>query len=91
VKQEIEKKYLEFQSGWFADHLSELKDRTLRELWKKRLDYIFSSVVSFMYESDESQHFDEFCRRTKTMDQYRNQSFQQSLPELHGLLQRVQD
>lgn len=86
VKKAIENKFIKFKNEWFKNYLIESVDPDLHESWKNRLEYILSSVLNQLFEQDLNLHYNDFLLRTKQMDEYRQQSIQQSLPELAILL-----
>ncbi|MCJ8277120.1 MAG: radical SAM protein [Bdellovibrionales bacterium] len=88
VKEVVVKKYKEFQSGWFEDYITKNLEVDEQQIWQKRLEYLFSTILNRLQAKDLSEHLPEFFKRTQIMDEYREESFSESLPELYSLLKK---
>lgn len=86
IKAQIAQKYQEFQEGWFENYLRDHVSQKEQDVWRERLNYILSTIISFVKDKDLSQHLPQFFSRTNAMDSYRKQNFGAYLPELEQAL-----
>lgn len=86
VKQKVKEKYETFKKGWFEDYIKNHLSGSEQVLWRDRINYLFDSILNYLFENDQSENLTKFFERTETMDKYRGQSFKEALPELYDSL-----
>jgi glutamate-1-semialdehyde 2,1-aminomutase len=87
VKNQVRSVYHDFQHGWFEDYLSNSDlDEESRQRYRERMANIIENIIACMDQRDNVQYLDDFFKYTDSMDRYRDQSFEESLPMLYNAL-----
>jgi MoaA/NifB/PqqE/SkfB family radical SAM enzyme len=85
IKENIKKRYEYFEQEELPLLLASRASDKQDKMYKKWI-YIKESILNHMFQKDLSQFFPHFCKRTQQMDDFRNESLKESLPEFYSLI-----
>ena len=71
-------------NDWNLDGMWYGTKRKFYYRWKDKMQ----SMLDFMWSEDKSQHFDEFVKRTRIQDKYRDENFDELYPVISNYIRK---
>jgi sulfatase maturation enzyme AslB (radical SAM superfamily) len=85
VKQMVSDRFDSFFHNWFVPFVQkERRGLDSRNRLLRQMEAMLGGYRTFMWKEDLSSHLPEFWRRTKVMDAYRKERFEEVMPEIAG-------